>query len=286
MSIHVARDADKLQCTVTYDYPFELVEKWKSVLGQRKGNWDTIQHRSDSWAGGTTHDGVEHGIKGNTKIVARVEDLFNQLDEVETPRPVWQPTVAGAYPVIGDYLAGNPLDMRRKQTAYGDTNPIRIVFDVTTVHWLPHKTITDRGVAVLALANKLAAIRPVELVAIVQHSYKSRYGRLTQWIPIGHSPINIAQALGVLASGPYVRMLSYDLAHHWCPDVGSSLPFAWSDKMECRSQEYVNQTRVDLGLGEEDLCFGPAGAGDDLATKPFEFIKRTIERLYEAEEVE
>lgn len=235
--------------------------------GRGKARQDDVDAE---WAGGTAAEARARALRGWPEVSGQVRDLFDRLEAIETTRPEWTPSPVGAFPVVGDCLVGHPLPMRRRVNQRDALAPITVGLDLTLWHAHEPELVTARGVATLALVNHLSAVRPVRLVAL--GVWSKSHARTTAELfavsfPVGHAPVNLAAACGILASPPLYRNHAITLAVGTCHTMprGGPLP----------PDKYTAEVKELLGMSPEDLII-EAGQAVKMAADPEAWIRRTI----------
>ena len=96
---------------------------------------------------------------GDPKLAARAETMLSTLEDLDAVYadnvPAWGRGVSGAMPDVPAYLAGSPLNMRRRTPQYG-LAPLTIVVETFMSGGVSDADRDRRGVAILALIRKLA----------------------------------------------------------------------------------------------------------------------------------
>ncbi|HWG89155.1 MAG TPA: hypothetical protein VN679_15325 [Candidatus Acidoferrales bacterium] len=148
---------------------FKVYDSVHAFVGTR-GNEQTIDRlalRTDEWTGPRNYKESKtyflHGAGEDELSASR--KLLNQIDVAVhgVQGEVWKPQVYGAYPVVADYLAGDPMCMRNKEWDETDVAPVRIILNTAVAAGVEADTIARRAAASAAFAMKLSERRPVEL---------------------------------------------------------------------------------------------------------------------------
>jgi hypothetical protein len=266
----------KYETVVHYENSLEMLTDWHTVpRDRRKARYN------QSFTGGTVEDAKRHLEHGALEHVDSVRELWAELDSIETPKTEWFPAVTGTQVVVPNAIAGIPTVFRRKLHGQSEFAPIKIVFSIATSAGVPEYVIRKRGVAVMAFANKLSAHRPVELMVIYTHGTERRTNdsALILCVDIGHSPMNLAKALGVLASGPVDRGMSFDLTWKYTELPVGSIPWAWNAGGQGTRME-TNVRRV-LNMKPEDLFLGGAYIDDKVAQDPKAWVEKMVQQFKE-----
>lgn len=125
--------------------------------------------RSSNWRTGVTDFDETFRLAhvGDDSIVAQAEKLMDEFNFVaETTGKHYEPSHCGAFPVVPDYLRGDPMCMRQMRTVTNESMPIRIAVGCTGSGGLSQEAMTKRGIAIIALVMAIAKSRPVTLEMI------------------------------------------------------------------------------------------------------------------------
>jgi len=101
---------------------------------------------------------------GDEKLATRAKALTATLGvELDMPAPHWMPAVAGAFPNVPAFLAGEHESMLALADDTDDKTPVRIWASITSSYDVEPAALEKRGAAILALVMLLIRTRPVEL---------------------------------------------------------------------------------------------------------------------------
>jgi hypothetical protein len=161
-------------------------------------------------------DAMRQAKEGDESLVEEATKLLDKFDlSSETVRRQYVPSVAGAFPVVADYLAGMPECMRRMQDVDGTTNPIRIVVNMTSSGGVRDEQLLQRGVTILAFVMAVAQSRPIELQAFTGVSGARNPGGEDYCFPITRietAPLDLATAAWAFVRNTFARHFSYGFA--------------------------------------------------------------------------
>lgn len=162
-------------------------------------------------------------LTGDAALVARSEALLERI-EAESPiantRHENLRTVSGGVADVPAYLAGCPVNMRRRQRQE-NAAPLRIVMDVTSSGGIANASLERRGVAALALMRKLeAAGHAVELwIATGLGDVAAASFTFTR---METTPLDIVRACWALASPQFSRQCGYSACQtNYGSDIGA-----------------------------------------------------------------
>ena len=164
---------------------------------------------SHAWCGGLGRPAtLERATYGDDANVPQARALLERVQgAVETPRTTWRRDVAGAYPVVAEYLQGLPDCMRARRRSLDLSNPIAVYASIMAPAIEDADNMMRRGIAILALALKLQAQRPIDLYAVCP------WVATTLVIRIPTRPLSIAHAAFALSHPAYFRRLAHEVLY-------------------------------------------------------------------------
>lgn len=208
-------------------------------------------------------DGDLAGVKAADEYLSKIEGLL--AFETHTWRVIHD--VSGGVPNVPAYLAGHPLNMRRRQRQVSQQAPLAIVCDLTSSGMIPAEHVRKRGCAILALVRALTSVRTVELWAVVGLGGPSQAVEvLTR---IATTPLDLARAAHMLTHPSVSRNLGYGYcqgAHH----SGGGWNFGDVDLQRKTARESL--ARV-MHPSAEVLYVPPVYARDKAVTEPVQWLK-------------
>jgi hypothetical protein len=180
-----------------------------------------------SWAGGRdlaeSIKYIRDGATVNERGYRTTRELIDKIDSGLHDRHVvqWMPSVVGAYPIVPEYLAGEPGHMRMRQLVESEAAPVRVVVEVMVSAGVGEDAIIRRGAAIAALVMRMSEERPVELWA----SYHTVSHAIPEFVCTGRvqldsHPISLAQCVAVLTSTSFARTVCFN---HVSTVTGESL---------------------------------------------------------------
>lgn len=122
--------------------------------------------KSPSFLGGVTFaQALKMAREGDAGGVAKSDALLAKMEALDlyAPRVRVRDGVAGGVPNVPAFLAGHPLNMRRRVREDDNASPLAVVVDLASSGGIDAAVVQKRGVAILALVRALTARRPVEL---------------------------------------------------------------------------------------------------------------------------
>lgn len=242
-----------------------------SAQGARIWHFDSVQelgllgcaarrvHRWDhSWLGESAKDTARKIQQGDDALVSQAQALLDKIEHggLEVPTTHWEPSVAGAFPVVPSFLAGQPDCMMEMRAASDTRAPVRILVDLTSSGGISAEALHARGVALMALAMLLSAERPVDLRAAVAldngRGRSANRGMSAAVFRIETAPLEFATACYALTSQGVARGVGYNWLN---VNAGAEGAWAWCDNPA--HPLYEKLSRAAFGLGPDDIYIGP-----------------------------
>lgn len=199
---------------VQYDSVREAIEAASLV----RNEW-TLRQGYDYGTGRSIPEllDIVRGKVTETATIDRARALEHQVNIArETAGPAWLPDFAGAYPIVGDYLAGMPDHMRRLRNTTSERAPIRIFAGCDVGGCVMEDETITRGCAILALAMRTAETRPCELYVFSDSATRyssdqsNPYGNIIITTRL-HSPFDLSQAAIAMAEPGFSRRAMFGL---------------------------------------------------------------------------
>lgn len=252
---------------------------WSEYLSSLPAASGHGSHSGGDWTDNETFDSaLAKMANGDDTYVGMANKLLDKLEAVSggVPETEWAPSVYGAYPVVAEFINGRPDCMRRRLPT-AEPKPLRVIVSSTCSGGIDRKTMTERGVALLALVQKLQMVRPVELVILVEGNVGG-HGNLFQIITVDTKPLSVAHACFALANVGFARALTYAHMHQYHKWNG-----AWPS--DYRLSGYESIVRDACGFSPEDLWITSAYMHDSLLTRdPVAWVNQQIAKYGGAQE--
>jgi hypothetical protein len=252
-----------------------------------------VDRDSLQWFGGRTEkEAVAYFQTGAGEEETRAaRALVDKIDvEVhEGTRKVWRPDVCGAYPIVADYLAGEPLSMRNRLNEISRLSPIRVVMNISVASGVEPDTIARRGAALAAFAMKLSEQRPVELwISSAFYNEKTRID--VGWRAKLDLPMNVSQV--VASFTPSVcRLLNFAtlevLSGATNATTYATYPFVLDRYSAYNSRDrYLRAFREYMNLEPDDVVLdaGILTDGRAIDHNPVQWVKDMLKQYGETEQ--
>lgn len=232
---------------------------------------------------GSYYDRGSRGIQvleqGSTEHLAEAQRYIDQINtEIPTLRKVWKSDVAGFFPNVPAYLAGEPENMWRMDSDESSAAPIRVWVGVGSSAAFSERDLIKRGAILAAFAMALSERRPVLLTPYWQMGdAAATRGSLISW-DLQSSPLVLSEVMGCLSDPLVIRDLGLDTNYRYdrtLETAGYWMPGGFEEK---RMREY-------LGCDEQDVWLPALHLLDTLMNNPVEWVRHQIARhLGEASE--
>lgn len=230
---------------------------------------------------GTYKDAFEKTLTGDARNVRKAEALLDRIEAsgiLGDVRPAWVRDVAGDFPCVPSYLAGDPMAMHRRAMVASEsaTGPINIYVDAISEWSIGENALRERGVAVLALVLALQRTRPVDLWLICgMDGFGAKSGKrqlVTPCIRLETRPLDLQTLSYIIPSAAFARLLCYA----WGRDENRGFSGRFAFGQPPTHGLYRSGMRAALECNERDLIV--YGSDVDVISKdPIKWISEQIE---------
>lgn len=147
----------------------------------------------------------ERHMRAARELVDQIDASYRDRDKSH-----WQPSPFGAYPVVPDYLAGDPFSMRTKHVEEDTTAPIRYYIEAVVSGGTSTHDLERRAAGLAALVMRTVEERPVELYAIIAlvNRHNGRAGYIGV-VPINTHPIDLHSTIAAFATREFCRCMAF-----------------------------------------------------------------------------
>jgi hypothetical protein len=237
-----------------------------------------------SFSGGSWYgkEGPEESLRklavGDNALVPASEQLLASLEGLlpHTARYVNIMDVVGALPNVPAFIAGVPVNMRRRAKVARDDAPISVVCDVTSSSGISTDGLLKRGTALLAFVRLLSEHRQVSLWCGIGLNVRSG-SSMVLW-RIDTTPLDLARAAHLLSAPSVSRGLGYNLSHKLHSSDGG-WPFNDHSK-HCETGE----ARLRAVLDEQVHFVPPMFMSDELVSQPVKWLRRELAKYLPQDE--
>jgi hypothetical protein len=244
----------------------------------QQGNWKACNSDTHSgWAmngesAETIFNKAVHGDMAAAKRASKMLDKFNK--DLEFKSFAWKSvnSVVGGAVNIGAFCAGVPQCMRQRRRIATETAPLSIVVDICASSSTSSSTIETRGVAVLALIQRLSNLRPVQLyIATAHHSPNGGNVGILIKMP---SHIDLAKVGNAMASTGFMRYLCFCVENSIKAFGTGAKP--WQSHPKYRKHGAAFWRR--LSGNEETLFVPPLMGNEEITSRPYEWVESMLKQ--------
>lgn len=225
---------------------------------------------------------AREGERGNALKVAR--SLADKVDAHERPAPrvQWSPSVMGAYPMIGDYLAGMPECMRMRQVQRDAISPVNVYICATVSGGASNDLIAARAAAAMALCMRISETRPSRLYVVHElGDYRFAGLQVVELPPTSDG--DFGGLCAALTNDGLVRQAAFHAIYNV---VGREGFGAWAWSSPCpTAQNHIACIRQALGMSEDDF-YVPGGSiieSNEMMKDPVSWVQKQLAKLDRAE---
>lgn len=226
-----------------------------------------------AWYGATFEeclDRIVNGWKDGIQYLKSYDDSL--LNPVQTNGNRWGNDVAGAYPLVPAFIAGDPMNMRRRKPSLTAKGAVRVFVSVAYSASFSNKEVAIRGAVIAELVTKLSITRPVELYVFAEmtgsaeNDHKQNADNWqTSVIRIGMSPINIGVIAQALVNVSTLRRLMFAIGRY-----EGNIGWAGNDAYQFEDKQHDSYQAVwrdRLGAGPDDLILGGCTSANSSGAK-------------------
>lgn len=221
---------------------------------------------------------------GHDEAVPQAKKLLDKLEaSISVETIAYTSSVAGVFPNVPEYLAGEPECMMEPTPTDSDMAPMAVYVDLTTSAGITADQYRKRGIAVLALAMMLSQVRPISLhVCTVMGGSQIKTGEKVSIVTsrIETAPLDLARAAYAMTDAAVPRRLFYAIADRQHNFYGDWPTLKDASYGNATSPEYVKRVRELLDLSDEVLYI-PAvslftGEAKQMVEKPVDWINAKL----------
>jgi hypothetical protein len=217
----------------------------------KEGNYITTDV---SWAGGLTkNSAINRTREGNIvkqDTLRKAEALLDKIDASFRDRDVhsWQPSIAGAYPIVPEWLMGRFDAMRIKHPEESEIAPIKMYIECAVSAGVSHDALIKRGTAIAALLMRMTEHRPVELYMFAAWDLTTCDMHKCLWSArMDTSPTSLNQLLHVMGEPAFLRMINFNVSDRLARENGDRI--RWG--MESLAWAYSTSSYTSNDAGRE-----------------------------------
>ncbi len=252
----------------TFDSPEQAIE-WAKVNSRFVCQSDNAWNRGI----GSVAEFGELLVRGEPTLENRVKQTWADFHISDTVAPLNKITrdVAGAFPCVPSYLAGDPFCMKRRAPVIAPS-PVRIFASVATSAYFGAEETEKRGCIIAALVYKLAQTRPVTLY-VTDESAVSGVNYLTA-IKLATRPMNLSRIATMLAHPATQRTLMFSIA-----SLNNVQQIGWPFNTEPFKPGAEGLYREGYGLLKNDLFIPGLHMNDPIRDNPKAWLEKTLKNF-------
>jgi hypothetical protein len=224
----------------------------------KRGNYNSSESR---WAGGDIQSAVESARAGTLvqdRSIKAAMSLMEKIDASFRDRETqaWLPSIAGAYPIVPEWLMGRFDSMRARTVIETDVAPVRIFCEVSVSAGVSHEELERRGTAMAALVTRMSEERPVELHMFSSMYFPSNETTVLWNVQLDSHPVSLNQVLMTFAETAFIRAINFSTGYGICKEngrskIGSSIGWGYGAPSNGGSRE--NKLRELMELQPKDV---------------------------------
>jgi hypothetical protein len=213
-----------------------------------------------------------HKLKnGDLSCVADSDAFLAELEKVTIASRTFVPRndVLGAVPIVPNFIAGNPFNMRRRERVRKPKGPLAIFLECTGSGSTMHGDTLLRGVAMLALARLLNDQRPIDLYVCVTFGKTNRMNAIV--CRVETAPLDLARAAFMLGNLTDMSRVGFDVIEK---TIGEE-PGSWSYGTPDLERRWCGEIFGRFLQPGSEVLFCPAAFTTD-AENPVAWIKQML----------
>lgn len=220
---------------------------------------DGCHDNGSSWEGGKSiKETARLCIDGDLSRVPPSDAFLGKMENlVQYAAPMFKniDAMTGGIPNVPAFLAGQPMNMRRRQRVASEQAPLNIFVDIVSSGGIDTPHLEKRGAAILALVRLLSAQRPVTLYIVAAGSpHASGVQSSACAFRIDTAPLDLARAAHCLVHVGVARQGAYGIIAHQVDKRAGNLAWAYNDVNFYRAKGARYWQRV---LPVDDVLFVP-----------------------------
>lgn len=187
-----------------------------------------------SWEGGKhIKETARLCIDGDLSRVPPSDAFLSKMENlVRYAAPMFKniDAMTGGVPNVPAFLAGQPMNMRRRQRVASEQAPLNIFVDIVSSGGIDTPHLEKRGAAILALVRLLSAQRPVNLYLVAAGSPGANGVQSSACaFRIDTAPLDLARAAHCLVHAGVARQGAYGVIAHQVNKSAGFLGWAYSN---------------------------------------------------------
>lgn len=262
---------------------FLSVGHFAETMGAHKYTQSKHHEGTRSGTSWTNDESFEESRKlalvGREDWAQKAKDVYDLLETggIELEIHQWGADRCGAFPIVPDYLAGIPENMRRRLTNQSDMAPVAIYADISASAAFGSSDLCKRGAAVLALTMALQQHRPVSLYLVsgLSKSYNTEQLESAAFtvMKCDTIPMDLSQLAYLFGSAGFFRNLIFSFGER---EFGFSGNWPWN-LHETGTPANTERCKAILRLEPQDLYIPGIHAEDESVQNPLAWVQSHLE---------
>lgn len=243
-------------------------------------NWTSDKLiKGHNYAGYISATSVNHGIESlricREQYVDKARVLLAKFTEsIEVRQQVWSHSVAGYFPDVPAYLAGDPENMFVREFMRSDQTPLHCYIGVSVISNTLLGEMITRGIALSSFAMAMIQRRPVIITPFVDLGGPGGEGAVISW-DISTQPLVLGELLTSMIAPEVTRDLGIFACYALNPKVTGHID---------PDSNYEDRMRIRLNAKPQDLYLQCVNSyNDPIIDDPIEWIKQQTARYGEDE---
>ena len=237
-----------------------------------------VNFSRDEWRGTvSTAQALDMCSTGDLSNVKRAQDIIDKVNAsgIEFGRKQWERGMAGAFPMVPAFLAGEPESMMHMQESDSEQTPIRLFVSTVSSGGVENRELQNRAAAILALVMLLTEVRPTELWIYGElDAYAYAKNLSLPMIRVNTAPLDLSVASYMLAHQGFTRGLMHGYATRAMGFQGS-----WAFGLGKDEKKRAKVIGSILGATESDIVLGGVYINDAAAHRPLEWLQGQVDSL-------
>lgn len=234
---------------------------------------------SNKWYGSKDYaTAMAQVLSGDLSNVAASDAILDKIEAEPMLTHVWRNRldVVGGIPHVPAFLAGHPMNMRRRERVASEQGPLCIFVTLTVSADIDAAVMRKRGVAILALVRMLSNVRPVELYACNSMGGAGYAAHIVTRIDT--APLDLARAAHMLTDTAVVRGLGYGLGRTLCQ---KHLGKTWDGNWAYGNTETFRKNALAIyssvtNPNAESMIVAAAHSNDPMVTEPVKWLESML----------
>ncbi len=269
---------EEFKATQTIEYFPNVATMYNVALSRKRRESEFTGH----WNGGIKSEEQRAALveSGWAQGAAKIAPLFNaaKLATIQTKGVKVRCDVAGFAPSVPRYVAGNPMNMRRRVKATTSKAPITIVVSVACSASVDADDMIKRGTAIACLVMYLSVFRAVDLYITSPMAPKIADDKNRYYFPmvkVGTSPFDLKALAWAVCHPGMARSVLYTMLNE--PKSGIPWPVINGTSIyDVKGKKLDDLIKPILNLKDEDIYFPTVSGIDKDMDNPEQWARKYL----------